>query len=103
MSLGDSLYSGLEMNVAECVVVDQNGVVDEVIIDNQMAEGFDNNVEVGELDPRIKDYYSIIAETNFPFYFNGFGRKGANSCEYQIKLTYILNDNFSPNQMLSYY
>jgi hypothetical protein len=87
VSLGDELYSGLEMNVAECVVEDQNGLVDEVIIDNEMAEGFNNNVEVGELDGRIKSYMTISEETNFPFYFNGFGRKGASSFQIICSVT----------------
>lgn len=83
VSLGDRLYAGLEMNVDECSVQDQNGLVDEVIVNNEMAAGFENNVEVGALDMRIKNSMTINEESTFAFYFNGFGRKGASS--FQIK------------------
>ena len=87
VSLGDELYEGLEMNINKCEVIDQNGMVDAIIVDNEMAKGFDNNVEVGALDKRIMSYMTINEETTFAFYFNGFGRKGADSCKFQINPT----------------
>ena len=90
VSLGDSLYDGFEMSVDSCVVVDQKGRKQEVLKNNQIADGLEGHIAPIDQLVIFPEFDYTFAMIGFDFY--GFGRPGAETCKLhynEIKASYF--------------